>query len=203
MTQFLIGLTGGIGSGKSAAAERFAHHGICIVDADVASRVVVEPGRPALESIAEHFSSDILASDGSLDRAALRQVVFSIPAERAWLQSLLHPLITQYLHEQIASAASVYVMLANPLLFETRQHSWCNRVLVIDVPEAVQMERTMARDKNSREQVENIMRAQSGRKQRLAQADDVIENVGNLEALNANVDRLHNQYLELCQKHPE
>ena len=203
MNQFLIGLTGGIGSGKSAAAERFAHHGICIVDADVASRVVVEPGQPALESIAEHFSSEILADDGSLDRAALRQVVFSDPKERAWLQSLLHPLITQYLREQIAAAASAYVVLVNPLLLETRQHSWCNRVLVIDVPEAIQVQRTMARDNNSREQVENIMRAQSERKQRLALADDVIENLSDPDTLHANVDSLHREYLELCQKHPE
>ena len=130
-------------------------------------------------------------------------MVFSDPKERAWLQSLLHPLITQYLREQIAAAASAYVVLVNPLLLETRQHSWCNRVLVIDVPEAIQVQRTMARDNNSQEQVENIMRAQSERKQRLALADDVIENLDDLDTLHANVDSIHREYLELCQKHPE
>ena len=202
MSTFLVGLTGGIGSGKSAAADRFASHNIAVVDADLASRAVVEPGQPALEHIAAHFGADILQQDGALDRAALRHLVFADEAERRWLQSLLHPLITEYLKAQIEQATSPYVMLVNPLLFETRQHSWCQRVVVVDVPETVQIERTMARDNNTREQVENIMRAQTSRQQRLDAADDVIHNDQDLAHLHRQVDQLHNNYLKQCQSQP-
>lgn len=197
MQQLLIGLTGGIGSGKSAAADRFAQHNISIVDADIASRVVVEPGQPALQQIAQHFGPDILQADGSLDRAALRQKVFAEPAERHWLQNLLHPLISNYLREQIRNAASAYVILVNPLLIESQQHHWCERVLVVDVDEHLQLSRTMARDTNSKAQVENIMRAQASRQQRLAQATDVINNNQDLAHLHQQVDALHAIYLQL------
>ena len=193
----LIGLTGGIGSGKSAAAERFAEHGIAIVDADIASRAVVEPGQPALALIAEHFGEDILQADGALDRAALRQLVFADPSQRKWLQSLLHPLISQYLREHIEAASSPYVLLVNPLLIESGQHVWCDRILVIDAPESLQLTRTMARDDNSKEQVENIMRAQAGREQRLGYADDTIINDADLATLQRRVDAMHERYLEI------
>ena len=195
---FLVGLTGGIGSGKSAAADRLVEHGIAVVDADIASRAVVEPGMPALGAIAEHFGAHLVGEAG-LDRAALRHIVFADEAERRWLQGLLHPLITDYLLEHIRAAASAYCVLVNPLLFETKQDSWCERVLVIDVPEALQIERTMARDDNTREQVENIMRAQAGRAQRLEAADDVIVNDGDLAKLHARVDAQHETYMKLCQ----
>jgi dephospho-CoA kinase len=202
MTKFLVGLTGGIGSGKSAAAERFAHHGIVCVDADIASRAVVEPGMPALQAIANHFGSHLVKADGSLDRTALRHLVFADDSKRRWLQGLLHPLISDYLREHIQAATSAYVILVNPLLFESRQNSWCNRVLVIDVPEALQITRTMSRDNNTREQVENIMRAQADRQQRLQAADDVIINDQDKSHLHAQVDQQHQRYLKLCQKHP-
>ncbi|MEM9620242.1 MAG: dephospho-CoA kinase [Pseudomonadota bacterium] len=198
MQQFLIGLTGGIGSGKSAAAERFSHHDIRVVDADLASRVVVEPGQPALTKIADHFGAGILLQDGQLDRAALRQRVFAEPAERQWLQQLLHPLISRYLREHIGQAASPYVVLVNPLLVESQQHTWCTRILVIDVDESLQVSRTMARDQNTREQVENIMQAQASRTQRLALADDVIVNDQDLDQLHIAVDELHHTYLQLA-----
>ncbi len=202
MKKFLVGLTGGIGSGKSAAAARFASHGIVCVDADVASRAVVEPGTPALEQITAHFGAEILNADSSLNRTALRHLVFADDSKRRWLQSLLHPLIATYLQEHIAQARSAYVILVNPLLFESRQNSWCNRVLVIDTPEEIQIARTMARDNNTSEQVENIMRAQADRQSRLKAADDVIVNDQDLAHLNAQVDQQHQHYLELCQTHP-
>ncbi len=201
MAQFLVGLTGGIGSGKSAAADHFSTHGVAVVDADVASRVVVEPGQPALSAIADHFGADILQADGSLDRAALRQKVFADAQQRQWLQQLLHPLISAYLREQISAAAAPYVLLVNPLLVESRQHHWCQRVLVIDAPESMQLSRTMARDNNSRQQVENIMRAQASREQRLAAADDVIVNDADLAQLHLKVDQQHQVYLSLSRRY--
>jgi len=202
MQKPLIGLTGGIGSGKSAAADHFAHLGITCVDADLASRAVVAPGQPALARIAEHFGADILLADGSLNRTKLRHLVFADPDERRWLQHLQHPLISQYLRERINAATSPYVILVNPLLIESRQDSWCDRVLVIDVPEDLQISRTMARDDNSQEQVENIMRAQADRTQRLQAADDVIVNDQDLDHLHDQVEQQHKLYLKLCQTQP-
>lgn len=193
----VVGLTGGIGSGKSAAADRFAELGIPVVDADIASRAVVEPGMPALKSIADHFGKNILLSDGALDRAQLRHRVFAEPSERKWLQGLLHPLINQYIKERIAASDAKYTILVNPLLIESGQHVWCQRLLVIDVPVEVQIERTMQRDNNTRDQVENIIKAQADRETRLSLTDDVIVNDQDLSHLQAEVDKLHETYLEL------
>ncbi len=198
MPNYLVGLTGGIGSGKSAASDRFAAHGITIVDADLASRAVVEPGQPALAKIAEHFGATIIGPDGHLDRSALRHRVFAEPSERRWLQSLLHPLISAHLHAAIETADSPYVILVNPLLFESQQHHWCRRVLLIDAPEEAQLTRTMARDQNTREQVENIMRAQASRAERQALADDIIVNDADLDTLHARVDERHAFYLQVA-----
>ena len=202
MDKFIVGLTGGIGSGKSAAADRFTELGVVVVDADLASRAVVEPGEPALEAIAEHFGADYIDAAGQLDRTRLRHTVFADEVERQWLQSLLHPLINQYLSSNLAGATSPYAILVNPLLIETRQHTWCQRVLVVDAPEEAQLQRTMQRDDNTREQVQNIMRAQTDRGVRLAHADDVIVNDQDLEHLRGCVDALHARYLELCQTLP-
>lgn len=199
MSEFIVGLTGGIGSGKSAAATRFAEHGIDIVDADLASRAVVEPGQPALSEIANHFGDELLQPDGSLDRAALRQRVFADDAARQWLQRLLHPLINQYLRDHLEQASSPYALLVNPLLVETQQYRWCWRTLVVDVPVELQIERTMARDSNTREQVDNIVRAQASREQRNAVADDIIMNDTTIETLYSVVDEQHAEYLRACQ----
>jgi dephospho-CoA kinase len=196
---YVVGLTGGIGSGKSAVSDRFAAFGIKIVDADIASRVVVEPGQPALQAIAEHFGAELITAEGALDRAALRHKVFSDDAERDWLQQLLHPLINAYISEQLANAESAYAILAHPILIETGQARICNRVLVVDVPESMQIERTMSRDNNSEEQVRNIMAAQANRDDRLAAADDVIVNDQDLEHIDREVARLHAQYLAAAQ----
>ena len=198
MSKFIVGLTGGIGSGKSAVSERFEKLGIKIVDADVASRVVVEPGRPALTAIAEHFGAGMIAADGTLDRAALRKRVFEDESERRWLERLTHPLINQYIADELANAGSAYAILAHPLLVETGQTRICQRVLVVDVPESVQLERTMARDNNPEGQVRAIMAAQATREQRLAAADDVIVNDRDLAHLDREVARLHAEYLALA-----
>ena len=198
MSKLVIGLTGGIGSGKSAVSERFEALGIRVVDADIASRVVVEPGRPALIAIEEHFGSDVIAADGTLDRAALRKLVFEDDGERRWLEQLTHPLINASIAEELANAASPYAMLAHPLLVETGQTRICQRVLVVDVPEQVQLERTMARDNNPEAQVRAIMAAQASREERLAAADDVIVNDQGLDHLDRDVERLHRENLALA-----
>ena len=143
---FVIGLTGGIGSGKSAVSDRFEVRGITIADADVAARVVVEPGRPALDRIRERHGPSILHSDGTLDRKALRRVVFAHKEERLWLEALLHPQIGEELQRQLAEASSPYAMLVSPLLQESGQSRLVHRVLVVDAPEEVRVRRTLARD---------------------------------------------------------
>ena len=191
----LVGLTGGIGSGKSAAADRFAELGIDVVDADLASRAVVEPGMPALLKIAEHFGEQLLLTNGTLDRAKLRSIVFAKVEERKWLQGLLHPLISQYLQDQIAESTSPYCLLVNPLLLESGQARWCDEIVVVDVSEEVQISRTMARDDNSRRQVEAIVAAQLKRSDRLAQASRTLTNDGDLDYLYRQVDSLHQELL--------
>lgn len=200
---FVVGLTGGIGSGKTAVSDRFAALGIAIVDADVASRVVVEPGRPALADIAEHFGTEVIDAGGALDRAALRTRVFSDPNERRWLEQLLHPRIAEEIRSGIAGATSPYAMLVSPLLLEAGQAAHANRILVVDVPVEVQIARTMARDDNDEAQVRRIIAAQSPREDRLVRADDVIENDKGLDALASAVAELHARYLTLAATREE
>ncbi len=195
---FVIGVTGGIGSGKSAATEHFASLGIEVVDADLASRTIVEPGKPALTEIVKHCGESILNADGTLDRAALRQRIFADPSERTWLEGLTHPLIRKEIQEGLANAQSPYVILSSPLLIESGQSQLCSRILVIDVPEALQLARTVARDNNSPEQVKAIIAAQASRKQRLEKADDVVQNDQSLAELHDALDQLHQKYLNLA-----
>lgn len=198
MKPFVVGLTGGIGSGKSAVSARFDALGIEIVDADQASRTVVQPGQPALAAIAEHFGPEIIGVDGGLDRARLRQRIFADPAEREWLEKLLHPRIAIEIFRGLQAATSPYVLLVSPLLIEAKQDKLANRVLVVDVEESTQLARTMSRDANSEQQVRAIMSAQTDRQARLARADDVIRNEGTLEELHVQVDALHTRYLALA-----
>ncbi len=191
----VVGITGGIGSGKSALSERLAAHGITVVDADVASRVIVEPGRPALEAIAGHFGADILNSNGSLDRAALRAQVFADPEQRRWLEALTHPLNGEEIRAQLAAADSPYALLVSPLLLESAQRQLADLVVVVDVPEEVQVQRTMARDANDEAQVRRIMAAQRPREQRLEQADIVVDNTRPLAELDALAEELHREFL--------
>ena len=194
---WVLGLTGGIGSGKSAAAERFAEHGIHVVDADQAARWVVEPGRPALVQLVEHFGADILQADGRLNRGELRTRIFADAEQRRWVEGVLHPLIAQEIADNLAKATSPYAVFVSPLMVESGQYKKTDRLLVIDAPPALQKSRTLARDTTTAEQVEAIMQAQASREQRLALADDVLVNDRDLAWLHSEVDRLHHFYLTL------
>lgn len=198
-TPWLVGLTGGIGSGKSAAAACFAVHGIHVVDADDAARWVVEPGQPGLEGLIERFGSGILQPDGCLDRAALRQQIFSDPQQRLWVEQLLHPLIRQAIADNLAGARSDYALLVSPLLIERGQYRQVRRVLVVDVPEALQLQRVLQRDGGSEAQARAILQAQLSRDERLRYADDVIDNTGSLQALEARVLQLHQHYVQMVR----
>lgn len=199
MSTFILGLTGGIGSGKTAASDWFKAQGIVIVDADVVSRQVVEPGTPALAAIAEHFGEGILQPDGALDRAALRVKVFDDAAERRWLEQLLHPLIAQEILRQLAAATSPYAILVSPLLFETGQKNFVRRTLLIDVPEDLQMSRTASRDGVPESQVKAIIAAQMPRDEKRRRADDVVSNDSTLAALQEKLAALHARYLALAE----
>jgi dephospho-CoA kinase len=193
----VVGLTGGIGSGKSTVARLFGNLGVHWVDADDVAREVVEPGTPALARIAEHFGTEVLLPEGGLDRAGLRQIVFNDPSERAWLESLLHPIIRDELIRQLRPAdyELPYTLLVSPLLLETDQHNLVDRIVVVDVPVSVQIERTMARDANARDQVERIIAAQISREKRLERADDVIDNDRPMNEVERQVLDLHNRFL--------
>ena len=196
----VVGLTGGIGSGKSTIAARFEQLGVHAVDADDVAREVVEPGRPALAAIAAHFGDAILLPDGALNRAVLRQIVFETPEERDWLEKLLHPIIRDELLHQLwitsdrsppAEYQHHYVLLVSPLLLETDQHNIVDSVIVIDVPVEVQIARTMQRDKNDLAQVERIINAQISREERLKRADFIIDNAQPASLAIDAVDDLH------------
>lgn len=197
MKPWVLGLTGGIGSGKSAVAACFAGLGVLAVDADQVARFVVEPGQPALAEIADRYGSDILLADGRLDRAALRQRIFQSAEERKWLEQLLHPLIGAEVSARLARAVSPYAILESPLLIESGQFRTVDRVLVVDAPEALQLARAMSRDKAGEAQIAAIMRTQASRDERLRHADDVLVNDGDLGSLRAKVERLHRFYLSL------
>jgi dephospho-CoA kinase len=194
----IIGLTGGIGSGKTAVSDTFKSLGIDIVDADVSSRRVVEKGQPALDAIRAHFGDDVLDSGNNLDRAKLREIIFNNSKERAWLEKLLHPKIAENIKDQLESSESPYCILVSPLLLETEQKSYCSFVLVVDVPEESQIARTAKRDGVSEEQVKNIISAQIDREKRLEQADEIIINDGSMEDLKEKVMVLHAKYLSQC-----
>lgn len=195
----VIGLTGGIGSGKSMATDYLQQRGITIVDADLAARVIVEPGEPALQDIVQAFGAGILNADGTLNRAALRQIVFADPAERKRLESITHPRIAQEILRQLAVSTSPYVVLVSPLLFESGQHRFAQRTLLIDAPEAQQKQRASTRDRVSEEQIAAIMQAQMSREERRKRADDVLLNDGEPGHLHAALEQLHQRYLELAR----
>ena len=194
---WILGLTGGIGSGKSAAADAFAELGIETIDADHAARWVVEPGRPALAKIVERFGESVLLDDGQLNRAALREHIFAEPEQRQWLEGLLHPLIRTEIKQFLTAAQSPYAILVSPLLIESGQYKTVQRVLVVDVPSEVQMARALQRDQVSETQLRSIMQAQLERDERLKYADDVLCNAADKAALQREVVRLHDYYLTL------
>lgn len=199
---FIVGITGGIGSGKSAVTERFERLGITVVDADLAARVVVEKGKPALEAIADHFGGEVINQKGELDRAALRSKVFSSDTERLWLEQLTHPLIGAEILDQLAASTSAYTILSSPLLLETSQGELSQCTVVVDVPQETQLQRTMARDDNDEAQVKRIMAVQMSRDKKLELADIVIDNSGSLEDLDKVVAELHEQFLSRTLESP-
>ena len=192
---FVVGITGGIGSGKAAVTDHLETLGITVVDADKVARVVVEPGTSGLAAIAEHFGADILLVDGGLDRAALRKIVFDNPDERKVLEGITHPRIRDEITRQLSEASSPYVVLSSPLLLESGQNTFADYVVVVDVPEEVQLRRTMARDDNSEALVKQIMAAQLDRQTRLSRADTSITNDASLTELYERVETLHEDLL--------
>jgi dephospho-CoA kinase len=195
---YVVGVTGGIGSGKTAVTDQFAALGVVIADADVAARTVVEPGTAALNSIQNHFGLTILDTEGRLDRAALRQIVFKDAEQRKWLESVTIPAILSELRHILDTATSDYAILM--LSSGKGQSPWIHRNLVVDVPQDIQLARVMTRDSNNQEQVRAIIAAQPSRQDRLAYADDVITNDASISQLEGAVKTLHQQYLILARK---
>lgn len=196
----VIGLTGGIGSGKSTVTALFTALGIPVIDADQVAREMVAPGSPALQQVVDRFGSDVLNPDGSLNRARMRELVFADPETRRDLEAILHPRIRTATSEQLAGLDTPYAILAIPLLVETSGTDRVDRVLVVDLPEQQQIERVCSRDNITEEQARAILTAQCSRAQRLAAADDVIDNSGDREALAAQVRALHEKYLALSRQ---
>jgi dephospho-CoA kinase len=196
-----IGLTGGIASGKSTAAQRFTELGVPVIDADHAARAVVALGTPGLGQVMQRFGSGVIAANGELDRRALRNLIFSDAAARADLNAILHPLIGSYMEQQAASAIGPYVVLAIPLLVEGgSRRDRVDRIVVVDVDESVQLKRLTERDGSTLEQARAILAAQASRSARLSAADDILPNTGTVTDLRQAVDRLHERYLHLAQQ---
>lgn len=196
----MVGLTGGIGSGKSTVAAYFRDLGIVTVDADQASRAVVEVGMPALSRIADHFGDTVIAEDGSLNRPRLRSIIFQDSAAKAWLESLLHPLIKNWIVEQLNCAQSSYAILESPLLFETDQHLLVNTVILVDVPVELQLTRAMARDKSDETQIKRIIHSQMSREEKRKRADWIFDNSLDKASIAPRVEELHHQFLTLMDQ---
>lgn len=192
-----VGLTGGIGSGKSTVARLFADKGIPVIDADVITRKLVEPGEAALNEISEMLGKEFISEDGRLDRARLRDAIFENEVTRKRLETILHPRVAEVVADKITSLNSSYCIIVIPLLFEAAQEHLVDRVLVVDTPEEQQIDRVMTRDHIDAGKVKQIMASQLDRKSRLARTDDVIMNDGNESALEDQVNRLHKNYLQM------
>lgn len=192
---FILGLTGGIGSGKSAASQWFESQGICVVDADIVAREVVAPGQPTLQQIQQAFGDWVCLGNGELNRRALREHIFKYPTARQSLEEITHPAIRHRIIQQLQQATSPYVILVSPLLFETQQHQLTQHTLLIDASEALQIQRAAQRDGQDIEQIKNIIKVQMPRQQKQALADDIVLNDGHLDHLYAQLLPLHQQYL--------
>ena len=196
-----VGITGGIGSGKSALTDWLSQKGIVIIDADLASRVIVAPGQPALAEIADTFGREYIRSNGQLNRGALRELVFTDYNKRQKLEAITHPRIQEEIWRQMSTADSAYVVLSSPLLLESGQSSMVDLSVVVDVPESTQLERTMTRDNNARKLVKGIMAAQLDRNTRISRADIVIDNSGSLDEFYQRGEVLHQTLLARASKH--
>lgn len=196
----IVGLTGGIGSGKSLASAQFEILGVEVVDADVVAREVVEPGTPALRSIAKQFGDDILDQNGALNRAKLRTLIFADTNAKRWIEHLLHPLIRSEIIRQLSLANSAYAILVSPLLFEAKQHQLCTRTLLIDAPEQAQKDRAASRDNVDADAIQKIIDAQMPRPSKQQLANDIILNDQDEQHLRDMVELQHQQYLEIASK---
>ncbi len=192
---FILGLTGGIGSGKSAASQWFENQGIQVVDADVVAREVVQKGQPTLNQIQQTFGDWVIQHNGELNRRALREHIFKTPTARQQLEQITHPAIRTSMIEQLQKASSPYVILVSPLLFETNQYQLCQHTLLIDASEELQIARASSRDGQDAEQIKKIIAAQMPRQQKQAMADDIVLNDGHLDHLYDQLKALHLQYL--------
>ena len=191
-----IGLTGGIGCGKTTVANLFAELGVPLIDTDEIAHDIVEPGKPALDLLEVHFGKQIIAS-GSLDRAALREIVFSDPEQKKHLESILHPLVYQEIQRQLDKLLGNYAIISIPLLLETKMQSFVDRILVVDCPVEWQINRVKNRDQLSVQRIQSIISTQVSREQRLSAADDIIDNSSTPQQLAEQVKKLHNSYLLL------
>ena len=196
---FILGITGGIGSGKSAATQWFESQGIHVVDADIVAREIVAPGQAALAAIQQTFGDWVLLADGSLDRRALREHIFQDPAARQQLEKITHPAIRQSIIQQLQQAQSPYVILVSPLLFESNQHELVQHSLLIDVDEATQIQRASQRDGHNIEHIQQIIAAQMPRHQKQQLANDIVLNNGSLDALYQQLKVLHLGYLQRAE----
>jgi len=195
---FTVVLTGGIGSGKTAASDHFESLGVPVVDTDVIAKQIVEPGQPALGEIARQLGERFIDKSGRLDRKAVRSAIFSDPDKKARLEAILHPRIALEVQRRISALDYPYCILVIPLFTESGRYDWVDRVLVVDVDESVQLERVTGRGQVSRQQARAILDAQASRNERLALADDVLDNSGSLAEMHAQIDRLHTEYLRLA-----
>lgn len=193
---FSVGLTGGIGSGKTVIGDMFRELGADVIDADVIARDLVRNHTPLFREIVDHFGEDILDDEGDLDRRRLRERIFGNPADKTWLESLLHPAIRREIMARTAASKAPYVVLVVPLLVESGAYDFVDRVLVVDVPESLQVSRARQRDESPEEVIRGIMASQATREERLAKADDIISNDGTLDAARAQVRQLHERYLQ-------
>lgn len=192
-----VAVTGGIGSGKTTVANLFGDLGVAIIDADTIAHDLTKPNKPAFKAIVKHFGKNILNADGTLDRDKIRDIVFHHTEEKHWLERTLHPLILNIMQEKTKKINTPYCLLVIPLLAETKNVDVADRVLVVDAPESLQIERTQQRSHLDKKTIHAIMQAQCTRQQRLAMADDVIVNDGSITVLQDKVKALHAQYLEL------
>ena len=197
---FVLGITGGIGSGKTAVTDIFSELNIDVIDADIASRKAVEKGSSSLKEIEDHFGSEIILNDGNLDRQKLREVIFDKEEEKDWLEKLLHPQILKIINSELAESSTSYTILVSPLLFETGQYKLCSRTLLVDVEEKLQIARACKRDNVSEEQIKSIIEAQMPRSEKITLANDIVTNNGTLEDLRKEIISLHYNYLKLSDK---
>lgn len=195
----VIGLTGGIGSGKSTVAELFKKRHVPVIDTDIIARELVKPDQPALNEITAEFGNTIIQSNGELNRSALAEITFHDKQARKKLEAILHPRIRENMQSQIKNITSPYVIVVIPLLIETGQSDQVDHILLVDCPEDMQIERVKHRDNRDEQQIKDILHAQSSRQARLSTADDVIENRGDISELDAKIELLHQKFLSMSQ----